>query len=1136
MGPGVPYLGREHVLAALHVRVNEVFRGRGGLVLLAGEPGIGKTRTAEEVARYAQQRGAQALWGCCSEEAGASAFWPWAQILRAGIRTDGQTLPLATLGPGAADMAQLLPELRTQVADRPGVLARESAQSRFRVFDSIARFFERLTTRGPVILVIEDLHGADPSSLRLLEFIAREACRMPLMLLGSYREAPQPQRHPLTEWLAEALRLPGSTRLTLTGLSLSETARFVELSAGVRPAPGLAAAIHERTEGNPLFIGEYMRLLRSQGEGALRSFPSTCTMAVPRTVQAVIERRLAPLSAGCRTVLGVAAVIGREFAVPVVLAVIGGTVGNTGTAVGAALDEAEAAGIVGPLPNSTRRYRFAHALLREALYERISTTRRAELHRLVGETLDGLPSTDDHLADLAHHFAQAARAPGDGVAHKAIAYARRAGDRAMAMLAYEEAVRWYQLALELLHHPGAGDEQQCCAVTVDLGVAQREACDLASSQTTLLRAAALATRLGLREHLGRAALHFGTKVVWGQAFALDHTLVQLLEAAIDMCARADSELHARLLARLAFALQFAPDQERRRQISREALEMARRLRDPLLIAEALHAWLYAQGPPDNLDERLASARELAQHAEQVHAIELAAIGYGWCYQLLLERSDWRAAQAAGAKCEHLLDQLRDPLHRWWQHNARAAWCIQEGRFAEADRLAQECLRLEQQVNAGLPLGSVMLTVALWCTQGRRDRLEILAATARAPVAPVPAVLHQCYVAYLACQLERVDDARTAFEALASAAFADVPHSWGWFLCMHHLTEVCVFLDDTPRSEQLATRLAPYATRTVTNGAKVYVAPVAHCLGMLEAMRARWDESARHFEHALAMSRGMPAPPALARTQYEYARMLLRRGHAGDAPRAQALIDEALATARALEMELLTERLQALKDQATVKSPAEAPDHPLQPSAVRYLPSANAAVFRHEGQFWTVAYAGATLRLKDSRGLGYLAQLLRHPGTEFLVLDLAQGPGIGPQLPGAACRIPDGLHLATSAGNPTSPLDARARAAYKCRLEDLREELGEAEANNDLGHCERCRAEMDMLLAQLHGALGRGGRERPVASAIERARSAVSKRIRAEIKRIRGMHPALGRHLAATVTTGYFCAYTPDRDVAVAWEL
>lgn len=238
----------------------------------------------------------------------------------------------------------------------------------------------------------------------------------------------------------------------------------------------------------------------------------------------------------------------------------------------------------------------------------------------------------------------------------------------------------------------------------------------------------------------------------------------------------------------------------------------------------------------------------------------------------------------------------------------------------------------------------------------------------------------------------------------------------------------------------------------------------------------------------------------------------------------------MATARELEMPLLIERVGALQ---RGRPPAAEirQESPPADSARRIPDAALTAEFRRDGDYWTIAHGDTVLRLKDSRGLQYVARLLRHPGQEILAIDLAQGEMDGDR-GSLGGRTSEPM---ASSGSSIPALDAQAKAAYRRRLEALRDELSEAEANNDIGRAERARTEMDLLAAELRGALGLGGRDRRSGGDLERARSAVGKRIRAEIKRIRAGHPALGRHLAATIATGYFCAYEPARDVALEWE-
>ena len=292
-------------------------------------------------------------------------------------------------------------------------------------------------------------------------------------------------------------------------------------------------------------------------------------------------------------------------------------------------------------------------------------------------------------------------------------------------------------------------------------------------------------------------------------------------------------------------------------------------------------------------------------------------------------------------------------------------------------------------------------------------------------------------------------------------------------------------------------------------------PVAHYLGLLARTLSRWEEAAAHLEAAAAATAKAGARPLLARTQYAHASTLRARGSAGDRERADELLAAALRTARELGMDRLV---------AQVEAQQSATPRPARRAAAQVTAESAAAVFRREGDFWTIAYAGAVARLKDSKGLQYLAHLLRHPGHRFPALELASLSTEAVGVARAGQRSRDPL------------LDAPARAAYRGRLDELRSELEEAERMHDLGRTARLREELEQVEAELAAGVGLGGRARANRSANERARWAVTKRIKSAIDRVRAAHPALGRHLATTITTGYVCAYLPDPQQLVDWLL
>src|SRR5918992_1226538 len=309
--PRGAFVGRERELAELIAGLDDAFAGRGRVFLLGGEPGIGKSGLAEELSARARGRGARVLVGRCWEAGGAPAYWPWVQSLRPYVReSDAQTLR-AHLREGASDVAQLLPEIHDVLGDLPPAPPLESEGARFRLFDSLTAFLRSVAAAHPLVLVLDDLHAADEPSLLLLRFVARELGDSRLMIVGAYRDVQPTVTDPLATTLSELAREPVTQTLALGGLGEADVARFIELAAPRASAKGLGPVVHAETEGNPLFVGEIVRLLAAERRLAE---PRTAPLAIPQSVREVIGRRLRHLSDECNSLLTLAAVICREVA------------------------------------------------------------------------------------------------------------------------------------------------------------------------------------------------------------------------------------------------------------------------------------------------------------------------------------------------------------------------------------------------------------------------------------------------------------------------------------------------------------------------------------------------------------------------------------------------------------------------------------------------------------------------------------------------------------------------------------------------------------------------------------------------------------------------------------------------------
>jgi hypothetical protein len=499
------FVGREQETRKLRDAFDQVLSGDGRVVMVVGEPGIGKTRTAEELTTYARLRGAQVLWGRCYEGEGAPPYWPWVQIVRAYVHERDPKELLSDLGAGAADIAEVVSEVRERLPGLPPVAKLEPEQARFQLFDSITAFLKNASKRQALVLVLDDLHWSDTPSLLLLQFLASELAGSRLFVLGTYRDVELRRQHPLSETLAALAREHHGERILLRGLGESDVARFIEMSAGLAPPPALVAAVYRETEGNPFFIHEVVRLLVHDGRLQSPEPNTGWSVEIPQGIREVIGRRLNQVSAEANKALTVASVLGREFD----LTVLSRVVDLDEERLLQGIDEALAARLVEEIPDSPGRHRFTHALVRETLYEELSTTRRVRLHRRIAEVLEvhyGSRS-ERHLAELAHHFAEGAHGGGD--VDKAVAYATRAGDQAATVLAYEDAGAHYERALQALDLKQTPAELARCDLLIALGNSQRWALDPVRARKPLLEAADVARAQGDPVRLARAAWSAG---------------------------------------------------------------------------------------------------------------------------------------------------------------------------------------------------------------------------------------------------------------------------------------------------------------------------------------------------------------------------------------------------------------------------------------------------------------------------------------------------------------------------------------------------------------------------------------------------------------------------------------------------
>lgn len=1102
------FFGRRDELDRLLGGLEDASHGRGCVFLIGGEPGIGKSQLADEVANRGRAQGATVLWGKCWEGGGAPPYWPWTQCLRAYLRGEEPGTLREQLGEGAADIAQMLPEVETLVPDLPPLPSVDPESARFRLFDSTTTFLRNAADAGILVVVIDDLHAMDSASLLFLRFLAGQIADMRILLLATYRDVELTPDHPLTTAITDLNRGPTTQDIHLGGLTEPDVALLVERTSGVAPSPELVSAMHRQTNGNPLFVGEAIRMLAAEGLSVADE--ADIRLSIPGAVREVILRRLDRLSDAGRHAMTLASVLGPEISIEALLLLAA----LTDEEFAKAVDEVATAGLLVEVGGAKGRFRFSHDLVREVLYEEIAPLQRARLHRRVGELLEQLHAVnlDAYLAEIAHHYYEGASSE---TATKAAEYARRAAEYAAGRLDYEESAHLYRMALQATDLEESVDPLEHSQLLLGLGDAQARSGNLPGARETFLHAFDLARRAGLARLVGRAALGYGGRFVWARAGDDPH-VVPMLQDALVMLSGDDDGMRVRLLARLAGALRDSPDREHSASLSKQAVDLARDFGDLATLAYALDGRIWSIWWPENPGERLEISAELRQVAAEIDDVERIVEGRIATAGALLELGSTHEARDEIGSAIRTAEELRQPSHNWLGGALSAVILLLEGKFGPIENLAKATLEGDAPTSVRDNVSAARFQLFLLRReQGRVDETEELV---RASIEDFPSYpLHRPALVCLLMDVGRTSEAKAIFGEMASDDFAAFPRDSEWILGTSLAAEACWMLGDEAAAVVLYEQLIPFSGRHAIGLAEGSIGALDRYLGLLAQLLGRIDDAEHHLEDAIAMNQRMGAPPWVAHCQHDLAGLLLSRDGPGDRDRAVGLLNEALDTAEEIGMVTLEEKIRPLLGDEVESSPAD---------------SVTEGVFRREGEYWSVVFDGRGVRLRDAKGMRHLARLLADPGREFHVLDLVRmEEGLSESVDRADPELAaDGL------GDAGEVLDPQAKAAYRQRLAELEEDLGEAEAWNDAERVSRVKEEIEFLTRELAGAVGLAGRDRKAASAAERARLNVSRAIRAAMGRIAENHPALGEHLDVTVNTGIYCSYTPDPRIPITWRL
>ena len=1017
------FVGRRAELDALESALADARAGRGGIALIVGEPGIGKSRLVEEFTRTID--GAEVVWGRAWEAGGAPAYWPWTQVLRAI---------------GGPARSPHVARVRGESAEAPA----SSAADRFFLLDAVAQHVIAAATR-PLVIVLEDLHAADEPSLHMLAFLATQLRAVPILVVGTYRDVEarlSPAAGAILDRIARDARLVRPARLA---------AQDVHALAGDLDAETVAAVVR-RSEGNPLFVVELLRVMPSRG-----------VAGVPASVRTAIREHLAALPASLRPVLEAAAVIGREVQASVVAEVCGRPT--------AEVEDQLAHGVeLGVLVDrGAGRIAFAHGLIAETLHDDLPAGRRHELHLAVADWLERDPSPA--LSEIAHHLLEA----GAEHAERAADAVRRAAERARRHLAFEPAAQLIERSLASAPTTNRLARFELVRLLAEVRILGG---DDARGKESAREAAELARGLGSAELLARAALTHGLAYSFGLT---DRVLVHLLEEALAALPPGDHPLRARMLARLAAALTPASLSAGPMGVARDAVEMARRLGDERTRLEVIFAAVSALIPFASASERKPLSVEVLELAKRLDEplIELRSL-----MRLVFdhfELGDLAGVDAYHRAYDECVARLRLARARWQSSMFHAMLALLQGRLADHEVAVAEAQRLIDEHADGM-----------WATTR---------------------VGHALVASWICGDIEAIERERAAFSVFASIPgqtqypwHISLVHLWlgeeaaarailakepiGRIVRDHHLpgslgwtAELAWRLGD----RELAAELYPWARHEDPPFPALHVhgfaivRPMAMNAMLFAATLGDLDAARRHFTSALELARSVGAKPFEAHLLHAFAQI----------------------TPDGKEARELAAQARALADSVGIRLDMRAP------TATPVAAAASSLQLRCEGEYWLLEGLGTSCRLKASRGIELLAKLVAEPGRELHVLDL-----VGAE--------------AVDTGDSGEVLDAEARRAYRARMLELREELEEAEQWNDAARAERMRDEIEALEAELSRAAGIGGRERRVGKAAERARVNVQRRLADALKRVSEHDAGLGSHLEATIRTGTYCCYQPDR--------
>jgi len=885
VSPAEVFVGRDTEITSLQTALGASRNGRLQMVLIGGEPGIGKTRLVDSFATRATGLGNAVLVGRSPEEPGATAFWPWVQILRqhfAGSSPGGVGAALS----GVEDIVHILPELQGMLRSPIPPALGDPLQARFRLFDSIATCLNRAARTTHLVVVLDDIHRADEASLLLLSFLTTALSESPVLVVATYRNT---VRTPLfTRSVSTLSRSECVTTLHLEGLDAHDSAQLLErLTARSHNRP-LVDALQERTRGNPFFRSQLAPFF-ARGKHELLG-------SLPQDLVATLAAQVEDLPPESRELLTTAAVIGSEFSLTLLAAALDASHDSLLPLLESATDSS-----ILIRDSRPAHFRFRHALVRDALYQRLGTARRAILHQRIAHTLHHTlgGNAGPHLSTIAHHFYEAAAT---GVIEQAVDYSVLAGDWSSHCLAYEDAASHYGRAIELLDLLTQPNEELRCALLIKQGDHLTKAGARDAARSPFDTASRLANRLGASRFLADAALSASPGLLALESGVVDGFVIELVEGALSSLGQSHPELRAKLLARLSLALHWSDDADMARKLAEESLSLATNSKDSDVLASARQAVWSALHGPAFLPERTAIASDLIRSSTPSISAETRLVSHLFWLYSLLERGELSAFDRSLVEFRAIAAQIRQPQGLWYTAMLEGMRALLRGDFDKGAELAQEFAALGRSAHDANAVHSALAHAALICFE--RGEIGAMIPATVSMVRQYPSVIvWRAALAWMLALDGRHKEAAEELQAIGAERLASIPRRMDWSGTLALLGEAAAIIGDREMARVLYDQLRPLRNALVIHGlCTICWGAAARVLGLLSECLGDLQSAESELLDAIELNRRIGARPWVAHSQFALARVSIAMATEADAVgRATSLLGEARATAIDLGM-------------------------------------------------------------------------------------------------------------------------------------------------------------------------------------------------------------------------------------------